>query len=164
MHYYRSLFPLSELELKAPLTRDERKHAALGRFAQSIAALSVCKRKKVGCIVFDEAFTQVFSMGYNGPPAKIAHEYCSGESRACGCIHAEANALLKLQTSRKDLILLSTTSPCHYCAGLIINHPAVAEVQFIIPWSDSTPVDLLRAAKTPTYKVLPYLIPEDPNA
>ena len=82
--------------------------------------LSQCKRANNAAIVFNKDFSSIHAIGYNGPP-KGDYARCTSKPGNCLCMHAEANALLKLKTSEKGLIMLCTTSPCWYCAGAILN-------------------------------------------
>ena len=66
------------------------------RFAKSIAERSIDPRNKVGAVIVSEDNTQVLSMGYNGDHAGGPNEVDSLEPGQSGCIHAEINALIKL--------------------------------------------------------------------
>lgn len=104
------------------MNRRQLKARAFINFADSIADFATCKRRKVGCIIFDTAFQHVYSIGYNGPPVGADHAQCTGLPPKCGCLHAEVNALLKLKTTdTTNLVLYSTLMPCITCAGYIIN-------------------------------------------
>lgn len=99
--------------------------------ALDIATRSTCKvpNRQVGCVIVSDDNTKVLSNGYNGS-AKGDDNSCEysgdnskkiGESR-CNCVHAEMNALVKLDTSnpcKKRMYL--TLSPCSLCYKLIVN-------------------------------------------
>ena len=91
-------------------------------FATSISRRSVDPKYKVGAIVVNSENTQVLSIGYNGDQKGGPNRR---ESLATGCsgfIHAEINALIKLDYNnpcRKKLYL--TLSPCEVCAKAIVN-------------------------------------------
>lgn len=125
-------------------TRADCKLAVFTQFARDLAGLSTCKRLQVACIVFDSAMTKVLAIGYNGQPAGIPHERCTGSVGACGCIHAEANAIVKLNTSETGLTLYCTTSPCMQCAGLIINCGRISRVLYSSEYRDDNPLTLLK--------------------
>ena len=114
-------------------------------FAISLAGLSQCSRKQVGCIIFPEDFSAVEAIGYNGPPTGGGHE-CTGKSGSCGCVHAEANAISKLNTAERNLILFCTWSPCIRCAGLIANTKRISRVLYYHPWRDLPAKPILNAA------------------
>jgi dCMP deaminase len=88
--------------------------------ATKVAGLSTCKRLRVGAIIVDHKFTKVLSIGYNGQPAGRHNNDCTGVT-PCGCVHAEANALIKLQQRTECMFLIATHTPCGHCEGLIIN-------------------------------------------
>lgn len=104
-------------------------------FTESLAGLSTCKRLKVGCAVIPPDLTEVVGIGYNGPAAGEMNDACRSAEGACGCIHAEANALIKVR-SRAPLIMFTSRSPCEHCAGLILNNRSVAAVLYARPYRD----------------------------
>lgn len=98
------------------------------RLVTDLATLSTCDRLLVGCAVIRPDFTRVLAIGYNGRASGEDNRDCTGAEGACGCIHAEANALIKLETTEAGLILLTTSAPCEHCAGLIVNSRRVGTV------------------------------------
>lgn len=127
------------------ITPITRKRDVFCRFASDLANLSYCKRLKVGCIILPEDFTEVFSIGYNGPPRGVRNDSCTGLTGDCGCIHAEANAIAKLMRRDKS-ILITTHSPCKQCAGLILNTPSIRTVMYAHAYRDETPLMMLASA------------------
>lgn len=105
-----------------------RKLGAFFGFVDVLAELSNCKLKQRGAIVVPKDFSEVLSVGYNGPPRNTDNDSCTGVKGACGCVHAEANAVIKLR--EKAGILLCSTAPCIYCAGLIINSTRILGVVY----------------------------------
>ena len=90
--------------------------------ARIISQRSYDPRHKVGVVIVTDDNTQVLSVGYNGNysggPNKV-ESTIPGES---GMLHAEINALLKMDYNNpKDKILYVTLSPCKMCAKAIIN-------------------------------------------
>lgn len=91
---------------------------------------SQCKvpNRHVGCVVVSHDNTQPLATGYNGGASgdDRSCQYVGpspqiGTSR-CVCIHAEMNAVVKLDTTnpcRKKMYL--TLSPCGLCYQLIVN-------------------------------------------
>lgn len=129
------------------MKRSLQKFLKFKAFADSLADLSTCKRAKVGAIVFDSGFTQVLAIGYNGPPTMRENDSCSGEAGQCGCVHAEANALLKVR--QRDLLglwMYSTTFPCSHCAGLIANSGLITKLFYRDVYRDDKGAESLRAA------------------
>jgi deoxycytidylate deaminase len=94
--------------------------------ASQLADLSTCKREKVGCVIIPASLSGIAAISYNGPAKGRPNCSCKDQVGACGCAHAEANALIKVSQyyQGEELILISTTSPCEHCAALILNHPA----------------------------------------
>lgn len=125
------------------MTRYDLKLRNMFYFARSLAGLSCCKRTQVGCIIFPIECTNVISIGYNGPPAGINNESCTNEQHQCGCIHAEANALVKARPTDEYNVLFSTRAPCYHCAGLIINTNKIVDVYYDNDYSDDRGIKLL---------------------
>lgn len=126
--------------------RLDAKLRVFARFAADLASLSTCRRLRVGCVVATPEFTEVLAVGYNGPPAGLPNDSCRGAEGACGCAHAEANAMVKLRDRRNGLVLVTTVSPCEACAGLVVNCRSVARVVYLEEYRDPAGLDLLRRA------------------
>lgn len=100
-------------------------------FAKIVSKRSECRvpNREVGCVIVSEDNSRCLAIGYNGLAAG-SNDVCSydgsdnvinGTSR-CTCIHAEMNALAKLNTTdpcKKTCYL--TLSPCPVCASLLVN-------------------------------------------
>jgi len=107
-------------------------------FADRLSDLSCCKRMKVGAIILPADFSEVLAIGYNGPPAGASNDACT-ELDPCGCIHAEANAIIKLDSrGLSNLVMLCTHPPCWRCAGAIINKRSISRV---LVWRDHEKCD-----------------------
>jgi len=117
-------------------------------FAISISKRSIDPRFKVGAIVVSEDNTQVLSVGYNGDQAggpNMVESSLPGES---GCIHAEINALIKLDYNNpKYKKMYVTLSPCKMCAKAIIN-AGIDEVVYGKLYRDQSGVELLKTSNT----------------
>lgn len=129
---------ITEARRKAKLQRFER-------FAVDLSSLSTCKRAAVGCVIVNVELTEVFSIGYNGQPSGMPNGGCREVQGRCGCVHAEANALVKL-SDRRPAILITTTSPCEACAGLIANRGGIIEVRYMCEYRDTKPMRILQSA------------------
>lgn len=106
--------------------------------AHNVAKRSTCIRGKVGCVITNKEKTNVEAIGYNGQ-AKGLHNHCQSVFKgACGCVHAEENALIK----GNGPILYCTTAPCPNCARIIIN-ANVKEVYYSSVYRKSEGIDLL---------------------
>lgn len=118
------------------MSRELQKVWAFMGAARAIAQLSTCKRKKVGALLLTPDFTEVLAVGYNGPPAGLPNDSCLDLDAACGCVHAEANCLVKARRhSATGLLLLVTRAPCAQCAALLVNSRAVTRVIYGEPSS-----------------------------
>jgi dCMP deaminase len=121
--------------------------------AINIGERSTCNvpHRQVGCVIVSEDNTKVLSLGYNGG-AKGDDNSCEydtfgtgdavkiGTSR-CTCVHAEMNALTKLDTSNpcyKKMYL--TLSPCNLCYKLVVN----AGINEVIYYEETRPDNLDR--------------------
>jgi len=98
--------------------------------AAKLSERATCKvpNRAVGCVVVSADNQRVLSNGYNGGAAGDPTEckYTNNETKIgssrCTCVHAEMNALTKLDVTnpcRKKMYV--TLSPCALCWQLIIN-------------------------------------------
>ena len=113
-------------------------------FAQNIAKRSYDPRFQVGAVVVTEDNCQVLAIGYNGNYAGGPNEVESERPGESGMIHAEINALIKLDYNnpkRKKLYL--TLSPCRMCAKAIVNS-GIEEVVYQQSYRDSSGINLLK--------------------
>lgn len=122
-------------------------------FAVLISQRSYDPRLKVGAIIVTSDNTQVLSVGYNGNHSggpNIVDSINPGES---GFIHAEVNALVKMDFGHhKPRKMYLTDSPCLACAKLILN-AGIAEVRYINEYRDTAGLDLLRSFNVWCFKV-----------
>jgi dCMP deaminase len=92
------------------------------KIAITVAELSTCKRRKVGCVLLSEDW-RVLSTGYNGTPSKSPHcgdectdpegKYISGS--ICNAVHAETNALAYCHNQQLTHTAIVTSAPCSSC-------------------------------------------------
>ena len=82
---------------------------------------STCKRpnRKIGAVITTEDMTQVLSVAYNGPAKGLPNDACRNTENSCGCLHAETNAIAKVNSTIQNKILFVTMQPCEMCASLI---------------------------------------------
>jgi dCMP deaminase len=97
-------------------------------FACALAQRSTCARKQVGAVVTDALGLQVLGIGYNGNARGLPNRCDTDIPGACGCLHAEINALLKAPGTIPGKTLYSTMEPCAVCAKAIINSGVVRVV------------------------------------
>jgi len=91
-------------------------------FAHSIAKRSCDPKYQVGAVIVNSENTQVLSIGYNGDQKGGSNQRDSTETGQSGFIHAEINALIKMDYNnpcKKKMYL--TLSPCEVCAKAIVN-------------------------------------------
>ena len=91
-------------------------------FAHSIAKRSCDSKYQVGAVIVNSENTQVLSIGYNGDQKGGSNRRDSTATGQSGFIHAEINALIKMDYNnpcKKKMYL--TLSPCEVCAKAIVN-------------------------------------------
>lgn len=99
--------------------------------AINLAARSECTRLQVGCVIASLDGRYIFGQGYNGGPAGLVHT-CTGEVNACGCLHAEDNAVTNCTAPRSEAkIVLVTNAPCVPCATRLVNLGGVRRVLWL---------------------------------
>ena len=112
-------------------------------FAANISRRSPDPNFKVGCCIVTEDNCQVLSIGYNGDHKGGSNRRDSLEPGKSGFIHAEINALIKLDYNNpKKKILYITLSPCISCAKAIING-GISVVVFRDEYRDTSGIKLL---------------------
>lgn len=105
---------------------------------------STCQRRQQSCAITDSEYWRILAYGYNGRASGEEHGCDSLEAGKCNCIHAETNALIKLDTHLDNLILICTQSPCIMCARLIVNSRKIRKVFYFEPYRDLSGVNLLK--------------------
>ncbi len=114
--------------------------------AETIAQRSHHSTFKVGSLIVTSDNTQVLSLGYNGNAAGLSNVPKSEVPGYSGLLHAEMNALLKMDYNNpKDKIMYLTLSPCEYCAMAIINS-GVKKVIYKKEYRDDSGIKLLKSA------------------
>lgn len=114
-------------------------------FAVNISRRSPDPNFKVGCCIVTKDNCQVLSIGYNGDQKGGSNTRESLEPGHSGFIHAEINALIKLDYNNpKEKILYITLSPCEHCAKAIING-GISKVVYLDPYRDLSGITLLEA-------------------
>jgi len=112
-------------------------------FAKQIARRSVDPKYKVGAVVVNDENTQVLSIGYNGDQKGGSNKRESLSMGNSGFIHAEENALIKLDYNNpKYKKMYVTLSPCKMCAKKIVN-AGIDEVLYLERYEQSNGIDIL---------------------
>lgn len=113
-------------------------------FAHIIARRSYDPRHQVGAVVVSGDNTQVLAIGYNGNYRGGPNEAESLTPGESGMLHAEINALLKMDYNNpKSKILYVTLSPCRMCAKAIVNS-GIQKVFYDEEYRDISSLEILR--------------------
>lgn len=116
------------------------------RLAIDLSNRSTCARRHVGCVIVSSDNQRVLAIGYNGSWKGGPNACDSTEPGNCGDLHAEENALIKLDyndpVSKK---MYTTTMPCLMCAKRIINS-GIGEVIYLEAYRNTEGVELLEKA------------------
>jgi dCMP deaminase len=111
-----------------------------------ISQRSYDPRHQVGAVVVSSDNTQVLAVGYNGNYAGGPNKVESTDPGESGMIHAEINALLKLDYNNPKIKKMYVTlSPCRMCAKAIINS-GISEVIYDEEYRDTSSLDILKDA------------------
>jgi len=94
------------------------KHELFMKIAWAASERSHCRKLHVGCVITDWDGEQM-AIGYNGLAKKMGDD-CGVSQGKCDCIHAEANAVVKVRFGGRK-IAYCTYAPCRTCAALLVN-------------------------------------------
>ena len=112
-------------------------------FARSISRRSHDPRFQVGAVVVAQDNCQVLAIGYNGDQKGGENKVESNEPGHSGFIHAEINALIKMDYNHpKKKTMYLTLSPCRHCAKAIING-GINRVVYGEKYRDTSGIELL---------------------
>ena len=121
--------------------------------AETISKRSHHPTFKVGALIVTSDNTQVLSLGYNGNAKGTSNVPKSDEPGCSGLLHAEINALLKLDYNNpKDKVMYLTLSPCENCAMAVINS-GITEVVYKEEYRDNTGISLLKGCGIKVRKI-----------
>lgn len=113
------------------------------RTAHIISERSYDPRYQVGAVVVTEDNTQVLAVGYNGNYSGGPNSVESSTPGESGMIHAEINALLKMDYNNpKYKKLYVTLSPCRQCAKAMVN-AGIDEVIYDEEYRDTSSIEIL---------------------
>jgi dCMP deaminase len=113
------------------------------RMAEELAKRSTCSRNQVGTVITTGDLTQVLGIGYNGNARGLPNACDSPEPGRCGCLHSEANGLVKAGAQAENKAMFVTMSPCVMCAKMIVNSN-VRRVYFRTAYRDPAGIEVLR--------------------
>ena len=116
------------------------------RVAKTISQRSIDPRHQVGAIIVSDDNTQLLALGYNGNYKGGPNRTESDEPGMSGLIHAEQNALIKLDYNNpKKKKMYVTLYPCSHCAKMIVNDN-IDEVIFDEEYRDLSGVKIMEDA------------------
>lgn len=123
--------------------------------ASNIARRSTCLRTnskgelmQVGCVIASQDYRKIHAWGYNGNAAGLKNACDSDTPGACGCIHAEANAVVNCDVPRETKkIVFCTHLPCVNCGKLLINLGNVQKVYYLNDYRIRTSLELFAEVK-----------------
>ena len=116
------------------------------QFARLVSKRSYDPRHRVGAVIVTSDNQQVLSIGYNGNYSGGPNETESEVPGESGMIHAEINALIKLDYNiPKNKKMYITLSPCRMCAKAIVNG-GIDEVIYDEEYRDTSSLDILKTA------------------
>jgi dCMP deaminase len=113
------------------------------RMAEELAKRSTCTRNQVGTVITSADLTQVLGIGYNGNAKGLPNRCDTSQPGGCGCVHSEANALIKAGAQTPGKRMFVTVSPCVMCAKMVVNSN-VERVYFRRAYRDGAGVGVLR--------------------
>lgn len=114
--------------------------------AHLIGQRSYDPKYRVGVVIVTDDNCQVLAVGYNGNYTGGPNEVESLEPGKTGFIHAEINALLKMDYNNpKRKTMYVTLSPCKMCAKAIVN-AGIDEVVFDQAYRDTSGLNILNDA------------------
>ena len=104
------------------------------RLAFLMAERSTCRRLQVGCVITSMDYRRVYAVGYNGNVSGGPND-CDkvGEAAvgSCGCVHAEANAIISCGVSRDvTKAVFVTDLPCVTCGKYFVQLGGVRRVYY----------------------------------
>lgn len=113
------------------------------RMAEELAKRSTCARNQVGTVITTADLTQVLGIGYNGNARGLPNRCDTDQPGGCGCVHSEANALLKAGAQTAGKRMFVTVAPCVMCAKMIVNSN-VDRVYYRRPYRISDGIQVLQ--------------------
>lgn len=120
-------------------------HEVYMGYARLIAEKSHSESLKVGAIIVSDDNSQVLAQGYNGDYRGSQNIPESLEPGQSGWIHAEQNAIIKMDFNfHKPKRLYCTHSACRMCSKMIIQ-ACISTVIYDIEYRDTSGLDIMRS-------------------
>lgn len=121
--------------------------AVIASFVGMLRTLSKCEDRQVACVICTNDLSQVLSIGVNGAAKGQEPECLCHTNSKYSCIHAEANALIKLHELVPDKVMICSLQPCEQCASMIVNEPGgFSQVLYMEPWKSTEGLHILQKA------------------
>jgi len=135
--------------------------------AHALAKRSTCYRSNVGAVIVSPDGWTITGTGYNGAAAGEPH--CLGnrclinlEGGCSKAVHAEINAIKRVNDWQSGQWLFTTRSPCRECASAIYNSSIIDRVYFDEPYRDSSPIEWMLSGGIEIYRITPNGMIIDP--
>lgn len=107
------------------------------------SARSTCRRLAVGCVITTWDHLRVLSVGYNGNAPGLDNDCDSDIPGACGCLHAEENAVISCAPGDEPKIVYCTHLPCVMCAKRMLKLGGVTKVVYSEDYRRREGIELL---------------------
>jgi len=128
-------------------------NAIWSNFVINISKRSPDPKFQVGAVIVTEDNTQVLALGYNGDHKGGPNKRDSMDHGQSGFIHAEINALIKMDFNNpKNKKMYLTHSPCVVCAKAIIN-ANIKEVFYIDSYVNTAGIKILEDSNVNVLKL-----------
>lgn len=115
--------------------------------ARLVSQRSTCRRLHVGCVIASSDNRKILATGYNGNANGFPNDCDSDTPGACGCIHAEQNAVINCDSPRATpKIVFVTDLPCKTCTKFLINLGHVEKVYYARPYRLVEGAEMLKTA------------------
>ena len=134
------------------MQKRESIEGVLMKFALLLSTRSTCERLNVGCVITSSDFQRIYSYGYNGNAKGFENKCDSLEPGKCGCIHGEANALIKCSVNDPNKVIFITQTPCKMCAKMIVNSGA-SRVYYFSKYRLDEGLNVLLKGNIPVFKI-----------
>ena len=122
--------------------------------AREVSRRSTDEKFKVGTVIVTGDNTQVLSLGYNGDHQGGPNCRESDRDGESGFIHAEMNALIKLDYNNlKRRVMYVTLMPCRMCSKAIVN-AGISEVVYGETYRDASGIEILERSGIKVRKYL----------
>ncbi len=120
-----------------------------------ISKRSTCKRLKVGTLITSTDYRKVLALGYNGNATGLPNKCDSEVPGACGCLHAEENAIINCDSPREmKKYIFCTHLPCKMCAKRIINLGNIKTVFYNVDYRSDESLELFKMAGINVQQIL----------